>query len=135
MFKKRERYITVTDDWHPCYEGNQIMLNIHLIICEPNLNVFVEHPVGWVGIQAWGNDDTYVEKEFSVKYDGTKYTEFEYGHDNKREKINEYTDDTNTVYKQHLEEIYRAWKRDIFDCVPDGVNRQWFLENGFGNGI
>lgn len=135
MFKEEKRYVVVTDDWHPCYDGNRVMLNIHLIIPKQIWNLpSDEYPIGWVAIQAWGEDDTYVEKEFSVKYDGTKYTEFEYGRDNKGEKINEYTDDTNTIYKRHLEEMYRAWKKDIFDCVPYGVNMQWFLENGFTNG-
>lgn len=132
VYKKKERYVTVTDDWYPCYEGNKVRLNIHIVRPKNKKHIGI---LGYVAVQAWGMDDTGVDKEFSVRYDGVKYTEFEYGHNNKNEKINEYVDDTNTIYKQHLEEVYRAWKKDIFDCVPDGVNRQWFLENGFADGI
>ena len=46
MFKK-ERYITVNDDWHPNFNGNQV--KITLCLC-----YFKDY---YVKLMAWGADD------------------------------------------------------------------------------
>lgn len=126
-----EKYITVTDDWYPCYNDNKVKLKIHLICyCPPTSDGYT----GSVSLQAWGADDTYVSKDFYVRYDGAKYNEFEDVH-GKPELVNQYIDDTNATYIDNLKLMYMTWKRDIFDNIPNGVNRKWFLENGFSNGI
>ena len=49
--KVRERMIHVTDDWHPCFEGNMIRLRL-------SLNYFNDY---YILLSAWGADDTGVE--------------------------------------------------------------------------
>jgi len=51
---RRERFITVEDDWYPCYEGNRIKLRLTLIA----------YGKYYVKIAAWGADDTAYEQEF-----------------------------------------------------------------------
>ena len=51
-----ERMVTVTDDWHPCYDNNQIRLKIALLY-DYSRNTF------FVRVCAWGNDDFGVEKD------------------------------------------------------------------------
>lgn len=58
MYKKEERYITVTDDWCPCYEGNKIKIII-LLMYNPE---FPSH--NFVKIIASGADDYYLEAEY-----------------------------------------------------------------------
>ena len=52
----KERYITVTDDWYPCYEGNKVRLRL-------SLTSFLDKH--YVKLAAWGADDTAYEKEFT----------------------------------------------------------------------
>ncbi len=56
-YEKKERYITVTDDWFPCYEGNKVKLIL-------SLNQWRDEY--YVKIAAWGNDDYGLE----IVYDG-----------------------------------------------------------------
>lgn len=124
----------MTDDWHPCYDGNKVRLSIRMVYPDKcNSRKYKIRPYAMVKVMASGNDDTYVVKEYGVQFDGSKYVEYEWTK-NGKETINEYVDDTNELYKYKAALMYNAWKRDIFDCVPNGVNRQWFLENGFANG-
>lgn len=51
----RERFITVEDDWYPCYEGNKVKLRLNLIAYGKYY---------YVKIAAWGADDTAYEQEF-----------------------------------------------------------------------
>ena len=51
----KQRYITVTDDWSPCYEGNKVRLRL-------SLSSFLDKY--YVKLAAWGADDTAYEKEF-----------------------------------------------------------------------
>ena len=44
----KERFITVTDNWFPCYEGNKVKLSL-------SLNQWQDEY--YVKIAAWGNDD------------------------------------------------------------------------------
>lgn len=93
----RSRMITVTDDWYPCYPGNQVELSIclmHFTKCES----WNEHYV--VKISAWGMDDTGVE-------------------------IYEETDDYHTAVR-----TYAKYLR-LYESIPDGKDRHWFIENGF----
>lgn len=46
--KRHETYITVSDDWHPCYDGNKICISFH-----------AEHNF----IYASGNDDFGMSKQ------------------------------------------------------------------------
>ena len=134
MYKIEERYVTVTDDWYPCYDGNKVRLSIRMVYPDKcNSRKCKIIPYAMVKVMASGNDDTYVVKEYGIQFDGSKYVEYEWTK-NGKETINEYVDDTNELYKYKAALMYNAWKRDIFDCVPNGVNRQWFLENGFTNG-
>ena len=53
----KERYITVTDDWYPCYEGNRVRLRLS----------FGEFLGEWhVRLAAWGADDTAYVKDFDT---------------------------------------------------------------------
>lgn len=134
MYKIEERYVTVTDDWSRCYDGNKVRLSIRMVYQDKcNSRKCKIRPYAMVKVMASGNDDTYVVKEYGIEFDGSKYVEYECTK-NGKETINEYVDDTNELYKYKAAIMYNAWKRDIFDCVPDGINRQWFLENGFANG-
>lgn len=134
MYKIEERYVTVTDDWSRCYDGNKVRLSIRMVYPDKcNSRKCKIRPYAMVKVMASGNDDTYVVKEYGVQFDGSKYVEYEWTK-NGKETINEYVDDTDELYKYKAAIMYNAWKRDIFDCVPDGINRQWFLENGFANG-
>jgi hypothetical protein len=45
--KKTERMVSVTDDWHPCYPGNQVRLKL-------SLNYYHGY---YVILSAWGMDD------------------------------------------------------------------------------
>ena len=56
-YEKKERYITVTDDWYPCYESNKVKLIL-------SLNQWRDEY--YVKIAAWGNDDYGLE----TVYDG-----------------------------------------------------------------
>ena len=47
----KERFITVEDDWYPCYEGNKVKLRLNLIT----------YGKYYVKIAAWGADDTAYE--------------------------------------------------------------------------
>lgn len=51
----KQRYITVTDDWYPCYEGNKVRLRL-------SLSSFLDKY--YVKLAAWGADDTAYEQEF-----------------------------------------------------------------------
>ena len=51
----KERYITVTDNWYPCYEGNKVRVELSLT---PFLNKY------YVSLVAWGADDTAYTKDF-----------------------------------------------------------------------
>ena len=51
----KERYITVTDNWYPCYEGNKVRVELSLT---PFLNKY------YVSLAAWGADDTAYTKDF-----------------------------------------------------------------------
>lgn len=61
-YKRIERYITVTDDWYPCYEGNKVRLSL-------SLNQWKNEY--YIKIAAWGNDDYGLE----IEYDGYKNIE------------------------------------------------------------
>ena len=50
-----ERYITVIDDWYPCYKGNKVRLRL-------SLTSFLEKY--YVRLAAWGADDTAYVKDF-----------------------------------------------------------------------
>lgn len=50
--KHEERMIPVTDDWHPCYEGNKVRLKL-------SLNYY--NGKYYTILSAWGKDDTGVE--------------------------------------------------------------------------
>ena len=110
MYKIEERYVIVTDDWSRCYDGNKVRLSIRMVYPDKcNSRKCKIRPYAMV----------------KVEYEWTQ---------NGGEIINAYSDETDELYKDKAALTYNAWKRDIFDCVPDGVNRQWFLENGFVNG-
>ena len=51
----KERYITVTDDWYPCYKGNKVRLRLSLISF---LDTY------YVRLAAWGADDTAYVRDF-----------------------------------------------------------------------
>lgn len=51
----KERYITVIDDWYPCYEGNKVRLRL-------SLTSFLDKY--YVRLAAWGADDTAYVKDF-----------------------------------------------------------------------
>ncbi len=51
----KERFITVEDDWYPCYEGNKVKLRLTLIT----------YGKYYVKLAAWGADDTAYEQEFA----------------------------------------------------------------------
>lgn len=134
VYKREDRYVTVTDDWYPCYEGNKVLLSVFMMYPDECNKKCVVRPYALVKVMASGNDDTYVEKEYGIKFDGERYVEYEWTR-NGSETINRYLDDSGDMYKSKAEMMYEAWKRDIFECVPNGVDRQWFLENGFHDGI
>lgn len=54
--KKVERMVTVTDDWYPCYPGNQVRVKL-------SLNYFRGY---YVMLSAWGMDDCGVVIERSA---------------------------------------------------------------------
>jgi len=91
-YEKKERYITVTDDWFPCYEGNKVRLSL-------SLNQWRDEY--YVKIAAWGNDDYGLE----IVYDG--YSNL----DDAREKYD-------TLIP-------------IFNNIPDGIDKDWFINKGF----
>ncbi len=70
----RERYITVTDDWYPCYEGNKVRLRLSIM----------EFLGEWhVRLAAWGADDTAYVKDFDTtnrEKAKEKYQEFEHAY-------------------------------------------------------
>ena len=88
---RKERYITVIDDWYPCYEGNKIKLIL-------SLNSFKDNY--YVKFAAWGADDTAYEVEFD-------YDNYE---------------DANEKYNFLI---------PIFEIIPDGINKEWFINHGF----
>ncbi len=55
MLFLRERFIKVTDNWYPCYEGQRVKLRL-------SLNYFNYY---YVKLAAWGADDTAYEIEYS----------------------------------------------------------------------
>lgn len=52
---ERKRFITVEDDWYPCYEGNKVKL--HLMMFPYDKKFYVK-------LGAWGADDTGYEIVF-----------------------------------------------------------------------
>lgn len=90
MHEKKQRMITVTDNWHPCFDENKVRLTL-------SLNFFRNY---YVKLSAWGADDTGVE----IEYDTSDY-------------------DDAVAHFATLEKFYES--------IPDGVNRRWFLRNGF----
>lgn len=103
--KEEERMIEVTDNWYPCFDGNKIFLKIYLSWSSERSG----YPAGGsVRMIATGADDTYVKMEYVS--DGE--------------------------YSLHcLEDRYSHWKKHIFDKVPNGVDKKWFYEHGFVQGI
>lgn len=80
----KERFITVTDDWYPCYEGNKVKLRLTLTSF---LNKY------YVKFAAWGADDTAyeVEYEFStLELAKKKYQELIYEYEIVPDNIDKY---------------------------------------------
>jgi hypothetical protein len=50
-----ERFITVEDDWYPCYDGNKVKLNLMMFSYDKKY---------YIKLTAWGADDTAYEQEF-----------------------------------------------------------------------
>ena len=48
--KRIDKFITVTDDWYPCFKGNTVKVSLFLTYVPENNYHFVR-------IMAWGNDD------------------------------------------------------------------------------
>ena len=91
-----DRMVTVTDDWHPNYEGNKVKLSIFLsYMNKPDFHTC------FVRMCVWGADDDGME----IDYTGIDYDDLKWHYD--------------------------LWKKNIFDKVPDGVNKEWFYEHGF----
>lgn len=55
---KEEKYVVVTDDWYPCYEGNKILLFIFLTY-NPEFPSY-----SFVRIAACGADDFYLAVDY-----------------------------------------------------------------------
>lgn len=62
-----DRMVTVTDDWYPCYPGNQVYLYIRGSRCWSRTEMYA------VRISAWGKDDTGVELEYTTRSAETAY--------------------------------------------------------------
>lgn len=100
--KREERMVQVTDDWYPCYPNNEVCLSICLGELKPYLKAPENKRIYTVHLSAWGMDDTGMELDYNSP-----------GH------------------RGCAESVYNLWKKNIFDKVPDGVDRQWFYEHGF----
>ena len=59
-YMKETKFIQVTDDWYPCYEGNKVKLTI-ILLCNPNKQY---SKYNCVKIIAAGADDYYLEAEY-----------------------------------------------------------------------
>lgn len=59
-YMKETKFIQVTDDWYPCYEGNKVKLTI-VLLCNPNKQY---SKYNCVKIIAAGADDYYLEAEY-----------------------------------------------------------------------
>ena len=94
LHERKERYITVTDDWHPCYEGNRVRLSL-------SLNQWKDEY--YVKIAAWGNDDYGLE----VVYD--KYKNIKDARDKYDALIPIFDSIPNGINKYWF--INRGWKR------------------------
>lgn len=88
----KERFITVTDEWYPCYKGNKVKLKL-------SLNQWRNKY--YIKLAAWGNDDYGLE----IVYDG--YDNFE---------------DAHKKYDTLI---------PIFNNVPDGIDKYWFINRGW----
>lgn len=137
MYKAEERMIKVTDDWYPCYNNSEVRLRIMMLyhdsILTDESNGNYVPKGGYVKIGAYGADDFYVEKEYSIScisFDGHDYIEKQYL--KRTKKITSvFSDESGEEFKRRIENRYNYWKENIFDVVPDGVDARWFLENGF----
>ena len=65
MYRKESRMIEVTDDWHPCYDGNKVKLSILLQEIRPSKSQTSYYNVK---VMAWGADDTGMELEYETKF-------------------------------------------------------------------
>lgn len=85
-YEKKERYITVIDDWYPCYEGNKVRLSL-------SLNQWKDEY--YVKIAVCGNDDYGLE----IVYDG--YHSFS--------KASEKYDDLIPIFNSIPDGISKSW--------------------------
>lgn len=92
MMLHKEKYITVTDDWHPNFNGNQVKIIL-------SLNYFNNYY--YVKLMAWGADDTAYEIE----------------------KDNLTIDEALHYYNNEL--------TDFYESIPNGIDKEWFIEHGF----
>jgi hypothetical protein len=92
--KRIDKFITVTDDWHSCYDGNKIKVSLFL-------TYMPEMEFNFVRIMAWG------QHEFGLTLD--------YENDN---------------YNALLEK-YEEVKNELYNIIPDGIDKEWFYERGF----
>ena len=93
-YERKERYITVIDNWYPCFEGNKIRLSL-------SLNQWKDEY--YVKIAAWGSDDYGLE----VVYD--EYKNIEDARDKYNALIPIFNSIPDGVNKYCF--INRGWKR------------------------
>lgn len=76
--KRIDKMVQVTDDWYPCFDGNQVKLSLFI----NNVNHLNMH---FVRICVWGNDDYGLEMDYEdtnyenliLKYNEWKETIFD----------------------------------------------------------
>lgn len=62
--KREERYISVIDDWCPCFPDNKVLLFISIQEYLPYPRS--SHATYFVDVKAWGMDDTGVMMEYQT---------------------------------------------------------------------
>ena len=100
--RSEHRMVRAADDWHPCYPGNEICLSISMGLLRPYIEVPVDETLYIVHFSAWGMDDFGMELDY-ISPGSVEFAEM----------------------------VYCVWTKHIFDKVPDGVYKMWFLEHGF----
>lgn len=93
-YERKERYITVTDNWFPYYEGNKVRLSL-------SLNQWQDEY--YVKIAVWGSDD------YGLKIVYDEYKNIEDARDKYNALIPIFNSIPNGVNKYWF--INRGWKR------------------------
>lgn len=86
--KRIDKFVKVTDDWYPCFEGNTVKVSLFLTYVPDNKYHFVR-------VMAWGNDDF----GLTIDYENEDYDLL----------LKKYEEFKTTFYDKAIDGINKEW--------------------------